>query len=67
MTKSKLPKSVRKYIRREKARIRREISDLMKQKAMIDELYRNVYGKMGKKTKIKLEQASKIEETSQLS
>jgi len=35
----KLPKSIRKYIRKEKARIRREISDLKEQERLIKELY----------------------------
>ncbi len=36
----KLPKSIRKYIRKEKARIRREVLDLAEQKRLIDELYK---------------------------
>jgi len=36
--KKKLPKSARKHIRKEKARIRREISSLEKQKKLIKEL-----------------------------
>lgn len=35
----RLPKSVRKFIRIEKARIRREFLDLKKQKELINELY----------------------------
>ena len=35
----RLPKSVRKFIRKEKARIRREVLDLKKQEELIDELY----------------------------
>ena len=38
--KKKMPKSIRKHIRREKARIRREVLDVQKQKEMIDELYK---------------------------
>lgn len=34
-----LPKSIRKYIRKEKARIRREVLDLKKQKESINQLY----------------------------
>jgi len=34
------PKSLRKYIRKEKARIRREVLDLKKQKEMIQRLYK---------------------------
>ena len=36
----KLPKSIRKYIRKEKARIRREILDFKEQKRLIEELYK---------------------------
>jgi len=39
MGKKRLPKSVRKFIRREKARIRREVLDLKKQEQLIKELY----------------------------
>jgi hypothetical protein len=35
----KLPKSIRKYIRKEKARIRREVLDIKKQKELIEKLY----------------------------
>lgn len=38
--KKKIPKSVRKYIRKEKARIRREVLDIKNQKELIDELYK---------------------------
>lgn len=34
----KLPKSIRKHIRREKARIRREVFDVEEQKKLINEL-----------------------------
>lgn len=37
-----LGKGIRKYIRREKARIRREIFDLVRQKESIRELYAKV-------------------------
>lgn len=39
MGKKKLSKSIRKFIRKEKARIRREVFGLKKQKELIDELY----------------------------
>lgn len=39
MTKSKLPKSVRKFIRKEKARIRREVFDIEEQERLLRELY----------------------------
>jgi len=38
--KKKLPKSIRKYIRKEKSRIRREIFDLEEQNKQINELYK---------------------------
>ena len=37
--KEKLPRSIRKYIRKEKARIRREVLDLEERKALIGRLY----------------------------
>lgn len=39
MKKRKLPKSLRKYIRREKARIRREVLNLEEQEKLIKQLY----------------------------
>ena len=39
MKKERLPKSIRKYIRQEKARIRREVLDLKEQEKLIRELY----------------------------
>ena len=36
----KLPNSVRKYIRFEKARIRREVLNVKEQETLIDELYK---------------------------
>jgi hypothetical protein len=35
----RLPKSIRKYIRREKSRLRREILDLEEQKKRIEQIY----------------------------
>jgi len=40
--KRKLPKSLRKYIRREKARIRREVLNLREQEKLIQELYQKI-------------------------
>jgi len=40
MATRKLPKSIRKYIRREKSRIRREVLNLKKQEELINELYK---------------------------
>lgn len=42
MERKKLPKGLRKHIRREKARIRREIFDLEKQKEEIKKLYKGL-------------------------
>jgi len=39
MSKTNLPKSVKKFIRKEKARIRREIFDLKKQEELIKQIY----------------------------
>jgi len=36
------PKSTRKYVRTEKARIHREVFDIKEQKKLIDELYKKV-------------------------
>jgi len=41
MKKKRLAYSLRKFIRQEKARIRREVFDLEKQKELIKELYKN--------------------------
>lgn len=43
--KSKLPKSIKKYIRKEKARIRREIIDFEEQNKKIQELIKKFYNK----------------------
>lgn len=40
--KKKLPNSLKKFIRSEKARIRREFSDFKEQERLIDELYKKV-------------------------
>jgi hypothetical protein len=47
--KMKLPKSIRKYIRKEKARIRREILDLKEQERLIQELYQKILKQYGNK------------------
>ncbi len=39
----KLPKSIRKFIREEKARIRREVLDLKEQEKLINELYQKFF------------------------
>jgi len=38
----RLPKGLRKYIRQEKARLRREILDLKEQKKKIEEIYQGL-------------------------
>jgi len=38
----KLPKSVRRYIRKEKARIRREVLDSKERERLISQLYKNL-------------------------
>ncbi len=38
----RLPKSIRKYVRKEKARIRREFFDIKKQEEKIKELYQGL-------------------------
>ena len=38
--KKKLPRSIRKFIRRKKARLRREVLDIKKQKELIEEIYK---------------------------
>jgi len=43
MEKRRLPKSVRKFIRREKARIRREVLDLKEQEKQIQEFYQKIF------------------------
>ena len=40
-----MPGSIRKYIRREKARIRREVLDIKKQEELIAELYKRLIKK----------------------
>ena len=43
MKKKRLSKSLRKYIRREKARIRREVLDMKEQERLINELYQKFF------------------------
>ncbi|MCH8048868.1 hypothetical protein IIC44_02105 [Patescibacteria group bacterium] len=58
MTRPLFSKSTRKYIRFQKARIRREILDFKKQKELIQELHQRFVGKSKKKE----EKAKKVEE-----
>lgn len=46
MSKSRFPNSIRKHIRKEKARIRREVFDIDKQKEEIDKLYKKFIEKL---------------------
>ena len=41
-----MPRSIRKFIRREKARIRREVLDIKEQERLIQELYQKFYEKL---------------------
>lgn len=68
----RLPKSVRKYIRKEKARIRREVFDLKEQEKLISQLYERIQpvqtyqiisGKKPKVEKDKVEKPVKKDET----
>jgi len=43
MNTKKLSKSIRKFIREEKARIRREVLDLKEQEKLINELYQKFH------------------------
>jgi len=45
MQPKKMPQSLRKYIRREKARIRREVLDIKKQEELILKLYQGLLKK----------------------
>lgn len=45
-----MPKSIRKFIRQEKARIRRQIFDPKEQAKAIEELYQRIYNQYGKST-----------------
>ncbi|MBL7141549.1 hypothetical protein ISS21_00390 [Patescibacteria group bacterium] len=44
MPKKRLSKGIRKYIRKEKARIRREVLDIEEQEKQIKELYKKLLG-----------------------
>ena len=68
--KKKLPKSVRKYIRKEKARIRREVLELNEQEKLINQLYERflkkpqINGKTIKKEKSKNQKIKKNQKES---
>jgi len=42
MSKKRMPNSIRKYIRKEKARIRKAVLDVKEQKELINKLYEKV-------------------------
>jgi len=48
MKKRRLPKSLRKFIRQEKARIRREVLDIKEQERLIQQLYQKIASEKGK-------------------
>ena len=52
MKEKRLPKSLRKYIRKEKARIRREVLEVKEQERLIQELYQKIFEKLKIKTEI---------------
>ncbi len=59
---NKLPKSLRKYIRFEKARIRREVLNSKEQERLIDELYKKLtkHNKNNEKLLLKKSQKRKV-------
>jgi hypothetical protein len=50
MAKKRIPHSIRKHIRKEKSRIRRQILDIKRQKELINELYQKHEDKRNTKT-----------------
>jgi hypothetical protein len=46
MSKAKIPKSLKKFIRKEKARIRKEIPDPREQEKEIEKLYQQIISKI---------------------
>lgn len=52
MGKDTLPRSIRKYIRGEKARIRREVFDSKERERLIEELYNKILKRLKIKEKI---------------
>jgi len=55
MKRKRLPKSLRKFIRKEKARIRREVLDLKEQKRLVNEIYQKFF-RIPDKTEEKVDQ-----------
>ncbi len=61
MTKKKrMPNSIRKFIRKEKARIRREVLDIKEQEKLISELYEKIHPI--KSDKVSVKQPNKIKQ-----
>lgn len=58
MERRKLSKSTRKFVRLEKARIRREVLDLKEQERLVNELYQKISNNI--KTKQSAEEKQKI-------
>jgi len=54
MERKKLPKSIRKFIRLEKARIRREVLDLKEQERQIQQLYKKIFEQYAYKRNISI-------------
>ncbi|MDI6591622.1 MAG: hypothetical protein QME61_01660 [Patescibacteria group bacterium] len=54
MERKKLPRSIRKFIRKEKARIRREVLDIKQQQKLIQELYQKIFEKLKIKNEAKI-------------
>ena len=54
MERKKMPKSIRKHIRLEKARIRREVLDIKSQEELISEMYQKLLKQHDNKTGEKL-------------
>mgnify|MGYP001568511091 FL=1 len=63
----KLPNSTRKFIRLEKARIRRDVLDSKKQNEMIKEIYNKLFNKQPGQENVKKPEAKKKEKPNQKS
>jgi hypothetical protein len=59
MKRKRMPKSLRKYIRQEKARIRREVLDITEQEKQISQIYQSISKKI--KTKQKHEDSGNLQ------
>ena len=55
-----MPRSIRKFIRREKARIRREVLDIKEQEKQIQELYQKIFEKLKMKKDYEEQKISKV-------